>query len=104
MEMQKKKEFIHGWLFLIISILIIVISLLLENSDRSLNLFQRSGTIVLILGAYVAYYNVKNGITYDNNLHMTIIDDTQLFNRISLLLIIIGTAVAGYGDLILNKL
>lgn len=60
---------------------------------------QRVGSIVTVLGAYVAYVNGKRS--------WKLIDDTVFINHelpyrwISVLLIVIGTVTWGYADLIL---
>ena len=98
----KKTIYLHGWLPLLIAVIIVVISLVLDLCSSGKNCFQRAGTIVIILGAYVAFYNVASTMKYNDKLHEMILTLEPTFNIISTLLIVVGTITAGYGDLIIS--
>jgi len=63
---------------------------------------QRAGAIVTVVGAYVAYYESRASIKFiDDSLFI----NTELPYKIaSLLLVVFGTFLWGYGDLLVNVL
>lgn len=60
---------------------------------------QRSGAVVTVLGAYVAYIDVLRSNKYiDGRLYM---NPKLPYKWMSLLLVVVGTGIWGYGDLLL---
>ena len=93
----KYETFIHGWLPCIIGVGILLISICADLSHPGIHWTQRAGSIITVLGAYVAYRDLKKSIKLiDGNLLMS---SELIYRPISFGLVVIGTIVWGYGDL-----
>ena len=89
------------------SIFILALSFYLEYIYEDLFLFQRSGSIVVLLGAYASYRQITHSIAdsidgKDTETSLLIINNaTAIINRSKVLemgLILVGTLIWGYGD------
>jgi hypothetical protein len=94
-----KEQFINGYIPAIGSLIILVVSILLDINLPGFHWTQRSGSIIIILGAYVAYIDVKRSMKFLNG-HMYIHNELP-YKIIAVTLIVIGTLVSGYADLLL---
>lgn len=94
-----KMIFLHGWVPALLALIVLASSVAADLIWPGDHWMMRSGAVVTVLGAYVAYRDAKrtfkevNGDVYIN---------TMLpYRLISVFLVVIGTFVWGYGDLIL---
>ena len=97
---EKNKElFVNGYLPIIISLIILIASVILDLKEPGVHWTQRSGAVIIVLGAYVVYIDVKQSMKLINgNLYI----QTKLaYKVIAVTLIVIGTLVSGYGDLLI---
>ncbi len=100
---KRSTVFLHLWLPVIFSFLVLAVSLVLDVLRvRGYWWLPRAGAIITVVGAYVAYHESRASIrTIGNNLFINM----ELPYKIaSLLLVIIGTALWGYGDLLVEAI
>lgn len=96
---QLSSKLINFWTPLFICSLIFITSLYFDLIDTGEKMFwlQRSGAIITILGTWTAYHESKESMKIIGN---TLFIETQLIYKIiSLILIVIGTVLWGYGDI-----
>ncbi len=94
-----KELFLNGYLPAISSLIILTVSIILDLNMQGFQWTQRSGAVIIVLGAYVAYIDVKRSMKLING-HLYI--QTKLpYKIIAVTLIVIGTLVSGYGDLLI---
>lgn len=92
----KRDILVHGIAPALIAIVLMTISTFVDTVDPGEHWLQRSGSIVTILGAYVAYVNATRSIKYiQGGLYL---DNELPYRWISVLLVVVGTVVWGYGD------
>jgi len=95
----KKELFINGYIPAIGSLIILMVSIMLDIYLSGFHWTQRSGSIIIILGAFVAYIDVKRSMKYLNG-HMYIHNELP-YKIIAVTLIVLGSLVSGYADLLL---
>jgi ABC-type nickel/cobalt efflux system permease component RcnA len=91
----------HGWLPVVVAIVVLVVSVLMDltMTQEPRHWTQRAGSIVTVLGAYVAFRDAKKSTQC--------IGDAIYINRdlpyglISVAMVVVGTLVWGYADLLL---
>ena len=83
----------------VICIVVFLISLCLDLSGQNSQMFwlQRSGSIITILGAWIAFHESRESMKMvDGSLYI----ETELpYRYISLIMIALGTVLWGYGDI-----
>ena len=98
-EETKHEVFFHGWLPLIAAVSVLGVSVIADVSRPGMHWAQRAGSVVTVLGAYVAYRDVKQSVKFING--DLFINPELWYRPISMALVIVGTLVWGYGDLVL---
>ena len=82
-----------------ICLAVFVTSLLLDITNQNSQMFwlQRSGSIITILGAWIAFHESRESMKMvDGSLYI----ETELpYKYISLIMIAVGTVLWGYGDI-----
>jgi len=96
-----KAILLHGWFPVVVATIVLAISVTVDLCSPGMHWTQRAGSAVIVLGAYVAYVGVKRGIKYDGALGSISIRIEPKYNAIAAVLVIVGTLLAGYGDLLL---
>lgn len=92
---------IHGWLPIVVALLALAISV---RADLSATKFhghwtQRAGSIITVLGAYVAYRDAKQSVKFiEQDLYMNF---KLPYRFISVAMVVGGTVIWGYADLLL---
>lgn len=94
-----KEIFLNGYLPAIGSLIILMVSIILDLNMPGFHWTQRSGAVIIVLGAFVAYIDVKRSMKFINS-HLYI-DPELPYKIIAVTLIVIGTLVSGYGDLLI---
>jgi hypothetical protein len=94
-----KAILLHGWFPVVVATIVLVISVTVDLRSPGMHWTQRAGSAVIVIGAYVAYVGVKRGIKYA--LGSISIRIEPKYNAIAAVLVIVGTLLAGYGDLLL---
>ena len=94
-----KSIILHVVIPSILCLIIFIISLCLDILNQQPNMFwlQRSGSMITILGAWIAFHEAKESMkVVDGNLFI----ETELpYKYISLVLVVLGTVLWGYGDI-----
>jgi len=82
-----------------LAVLVLLLSVLADVVRPGMHWTQRAGSIVTVLGGYVAYVDAKRSVKLiDGSLYMNF----ELPYRLTaVLLVAVGTLVWGYGDLLL---
>ncbi len=107
--MSLRKKVMMIWAPLLISLLWSAFSFNYDIEHKSKNMFMRSGAILVIVGAWIAYCEGRNAIRTKKdgnggmNLYFDPDETLKKYTWISLAYIVIGTAINSYGD-ILHKL
>lgn len=92
---------VHGWLPVVVSLLVFAISVALDLTATQVHAHwtQRSGSVVTVLGGYVAYRHARQS--------MQLVGDSFYINHelpygpISVAMVAVGTVIWGYADLLL---
>ena len=91
---------LHVWTPCLLSACVAVASLVLDASGLDSNWFQRSGVLLIIAGSYVAYHEIKRSVRV---LGERLYWDLDIwYKKLALSLVLVGTLVTGYGDLLLR--
>ena len=91
---------LHGWLPAFASSLVLGVSVLADLQHPGLHRAQRSGSIITVLGAYVAFVGARRSLKFiDDSLYMNI---ELPYAVISIALAIVGTLTWGHADLVLH--
>lgn len=91
--------FLHGGIPAIIAVVVVLISAFADVSHPGNHWTQRAGAVTTVLGAYVAYVDtVRANKFIDGCLYM---NHKLPYKWISVLLVVAGTSIWGYGDLVL---
>jgi len=93
---------IHLWIPGILAIIILTVSLLIDYHKIVGYWTQRAGSIVTVIGVYIAYYESKVYMKYiDGSLY---INPVLQYKIASFIIVIIGTILWGYGDIIIDQI
>lgn len=95
----KREIFVHGWVPCIVAGLVLAVSVFFDFQFPGTHWAQRSGSIITVLGAYVAYRDAKRSIKIIGD--DLLMNPHLLYRPISAALVVIGTIVWGYGDRVL---
>ncbi len=100
---EKSKDIIfHLWIPVILAVIILTVSLLIDYYKIAGYWTQRAGSIVTVIGVYIAYYESKVYTKYIND---TLYINPELQYKIaSFIIVIIGTILWGYGDIIIDQI
>lgn len=95
----RRTVILHGWLPALVSGLAFAASVVADVRHPGLHWTQRSGSIITVLGAYVAFFGAGRsfkfiGDDFYMNFHLP-------YAVISIVLGIVGTLTWGYADLLL---
>jgi hypothetical protein len=96
---SKNEIFVHGWLPCIGAGIVLAISIVVDLKSPGMHWAQRSGSVITVLGAYVAYRDAKRSIKIIG--HDLFMNPHLLYRPISMALVAIGTVVWGYADWVL---
>ncbi len=81
----------------VIAVIVMSVSLMIDVLGTNTIWFQRSGSIMTIVGAYIAFHEARRSIqTIKGNIF---INKELPYAWLSIVLLIIGTIVWGYGDI-----
>ncbi|MEX0803202.1 MAG: hypothetical protein WD688_07790 [Candidatus Binatia bacterium] len=95
----KREVFLHGWLPALAAIVVVAVSIVIDLTWPGVHWTQRGGAVVTILGAYVAYRDAKRSFKYING---SMFMNFELpYRPIAVALVVAGTLIWGYGDLVL---
>lgn len=95
----RRSMILHGVLPAALAVFVLVASIAMEVSSPGEHWMQRAGSVVTVLGAYVAYIDAKRSVkVFGNDLYLNF---ELPYRLISIGLVIVGTLVWGYGDLLL---
>ena len=95
----KKSLFIHGVLPAIVAALVLVASVTADLISPGEHWFQRAGSVTTVLGAYVAYIDASRSFKFiDGSFY---INHELPYRIVSVTLVVLGTLIWGYGDLLL---
>lgn len=92
---------LHGWLPVVAALMVLAVSVAVDLTATQVHghWTQRAGSIVTVLGAYVAYRHAKQSMQFvDNNFY---INPELPFGPISVAMVVAGTLIWGYADLLL---
>lgn len=99
---KRSSVFIHLWLPVCAACLVLVVSLIVDLLRIRGYWSQRAGAIVTVIGAYIAYYESRASMKF---IEGSLFINMELPYKIaSLLLVVFGTFLWGYGDLLVNVL
>lgn len=96
---SKKSKVIHVLIPALFGAFIFTISLYFDIEDTELKNFwlQRSGSILTVIGAYIAFHENRKSIhQVETRVHL--FTNTK-YKYISLFYLLVGTGLWGYGDL-----
>ena len=96
---SRKSKIINVAIPSIVCLMVFSISLYLDMTRGSQQMFwlQRSGSIITILGAWIAFHESRESMKMIND---TLFIEIRLpYRYISLVMICIGTVLWGYGDI-----
>lgn len=98
-EETLKSKIINVWVPALSCAGLFAISLFLDLQKPAIEMFwlQRSGAVITILGAWIAFYEAKESFKYING--SIFINNELPYKIMSLILVIIGTVLWGYGDI-----
>ncbi len=94
-----RQIFYHGYLPVLIAVFLLILSVIIDLCCPGLHMTQRAGTTIIVLGAYVGYVDVKRNIKIIEG--ALFINPELPYRPISIILIVFGTFISGYADLIL---
>jgi hypothetical protein len=95
----KRDVLLHGWLPALISAAVLLLSVVADVALPGKHWFQRAGSVVTVLGAYVAYRDAKQSFKYiGGSMYMNF---ELPYRKIAVVLVVVGTVVWGYGDFLL---
>lgn len=86
----------------LLAIALLVVSVIADVRECSGTWTQRSGNILIVVGAYIGYHEAKKALQFVEG---SIYFDPELWYKIlAIALVLIGTVISGYGDLIVRAL
>ncbi len=93
---------LNVWLPSFIGLIILAFSIYTDLNSTSTNWAQRSGNLIIVIGAYIGYHEAKQSSKYiDGNLYL----NPELWYKVlAVIYVVIGTIISGYGDLIVRRL
>lgn len=95
----RRSIFLHGWLSALLAATVLVVSIVADLLKPGMHWTQRAGSIITVLGAYVAYVDAKRSFKFING-HFYLNFELP-YRVIAIVLVVIGTVTWGYGDLLL---
>ena len=98
-EENSKSKIINVAIPSMLCLVVFLTSLYLDITNQSSEMFwlQRSGSIITILGAWIAFHESRESMKVVNG---SLYIDTELpYRYISLIMITVGTVLWGYGDI-----
>jgi hypothetical protein len=79
---------------------IFVLSLAADLAGTPGNWTQRSGTVLIVVGAYIGYHEARKALQFIGD---DIYFNPELWYKVlAIALVVVGTVVSGYGDLIIR--
>jgi hypothetical protein len=98
-----RSKFLHLFVPAFIGAVALGISIYADFSYSTQTYTQRIGNVIIIIGAYISYRDVikERFEVIDGELIMYY---DNIYKIVSLLYIIVGTALSGYGDIFISKL
>jgi len=98
----RSQLFLHGYLPLVLAVLVAAVSLYAELNGSNHDLFQRSGSLIVIIGAYTAFIDLYRSHKFiDGHAYF---NSELVYRKIAIGLGLSGTIIWGYGDLLLCKI
>lgn len=90
------------WLPSLFGLLVLALSVYADLNGTSTNWTQRSGNLVIVIGAYIGYHEAKqNSKLIDGDLYL----NPELWYKVlAVIYVVVGTIISGYGDLIVRWL
>ncbi|MCB5206227.1 hypothetical protein [Methylovorus mays] len=99
--------FCHITLPLIVATLLVLYAIFADLSGGALQLTQRAGTVMIVVGAYVSFKDSKGtirSIPMSSGGVNVYIDTDLWYGKWGFGYVVAGTILSGYGDLIISKL
>jgi hypothetical protein len=103
---SKKSVTINVILPTVVAVIVMSISLGMDIFETNTIWFQRSGSIMTIIGAYIAFHEARLSIQTikDKDGHVQLLINKELpYAWLSIILLFIGTIIWGYGDLLFSS-
>jgi hypothetical protein len=93
---------INVWLPSFIGLIILAFSVYADLNSSSTNWAQRAGNLIIVIGAYIGYHEVKQSSKYiEGDLYL----NPELWYKVlAVIYVVVGTIISGYGDLIVRWL
>lgn len=103
-EETAKSQLLHVWVPCALSLALLIISVILDLCHPETHWTQRSGAVLIVVGAYIAFHEARWRERYaltDDDKVVAYYNPEIWYKWLALFLVLVGTMLAGYGDLIL---